>query len=228
MVICSNCHCEIEDAKMILHERFCIQNIKYCELCKEAIVKEEYEEHCLEHNDPLKVKKEDSQEEKDSRSLQRVMSSKVACQYCGYFCGYTELEEHEEMCGARTTNCKICQQNCLYKNLEKHLLSAHGITNDAYKEYDSGLNNNFQPNKNVGQQKQNFKGNLTEDQLRRMTSDEQIQYVLAVSKQENNSNNKNNKGNSNSKDMPSSGINYDEIENEYERQMYEDEMKNYK
>ena len=49
MVLCPNCHCEIDDSKIFLHERFCVQNIKYCELCQEGIIIEEYEEHCQNH-----------------------------------------------------------------------------------------------------------------------------------------------------------------------------------
>ena len=49
MVFCTNCHCDIEDSKMFLHQRFCIQNIKYCEECKEGIIIEEFEEHCKNH-----------------------------------------------------------------------------------------------------------------------------------------------------------------------------------
>ncbi len=159
------------------------------------------------------------------------MSSKIVCKYCGLFCGYTELEEHEYMWGERTTSCKICKENFLYKNLENHLLTAHRINNDAYKDYDFGLNNNFQPNEIVNQPKQNFKGNLTQDQIQRMTSEEQIQYALAISQQDNNENNKNSKENSNSKELPkksSSGFDYDEIKNELERQMYEEDMNNLK
>ena len=50
MVKCSNCQCDIEESKMMLHERFCIQNIKYCNICQVAIIKEEYDEHCENHN----------------------------------------------------------------------------------------------------------------------------------------------------------------------------------
>ena len=233
MVKCSNCRCEIEDSKMILHERFCLQNIKYCDLCKEAIIKEEFEEHCLSHNkdNNQNEKKElDSEEDRNSRSLQRIMSSKVACDYCGLFLGFDELEEHEEMCGARSTKCKVCGYNTLYKNLKNHLINAHGINESAYKEYDSGINNinNLDINKNINKPNINSNGDLTEEQLQRMTSEEQIQYVLALSQKEKNNNSKNNKINKeNVPKKSSSGINYDEIDNEYEKQMYEEEMRNF-
>ena len=233
MVKCSNCRCEIEDSKMILHERFCLQNIKYCDLCKEAIIKEEFEEHCLSHikdKNQNEKKELDSEEDRNSRSLQRIMSSKVACDYCGLFLGFDELEEHEEMCGARSTKCKVCGYNTLYKNLKNHLINAHGINESAYKEYDSGINNinNLDINKNINKPNINSNGDLTEEQLQRMTSEEQIQYVLALSQKEKNNNSKNNKINKeNDPKKSSSGINYDEIDNEYEKQMYEEEMRNF-
>ena len=236
MVKCSNCHCDIDESKMFLHERFCFQNIKYCEICKEGIIKEEFEEHCENHKkNSNELKKLDSEEDRNSRSLKRVESSKVACQYCGLFLIYAEIEEHEQMCGARTTQCKICQKNVIYKDLENHLNNFHNMNKNTYKEYDSGLyvNNNFDYNENVNQPKKNINTNLTQEQLRRMTSEEQIQYALAMSQDQNNSGNK---GNYTSKDFKSkdnlpkkssSGIDYDEIDNEYQRQMYEDEMRNF-
>ena len=78
MVKCSNCHCDIDQSKMFLHERFCFQNIKYCEICQEGIIKEEFEEHCENHKkNSNELKKLDSEEDRNSRSLKRVESSKV-------------------------------------------------------------------------------------------------------------------------------------------------------
>ena len=236
MVICSNCHCDIEESKIMLHERFCIQNIKYCEICQEGIIKEEFDEHCQNHNqNGSELKKLDSEEDRNNRSLQRIMSSKVACDYCGLFLGFTELEEHEEMCGARTTKCNICGKNMIYKKLGEHLISIHQISKEDYKQYDSGIINNNNFNKNKTSNQENQIKNLSEDELKRMTSDEKIAYALALSEQNDNSNYGNNKNinsisNNINKDGPkksSSGINYDEIENEYERQIYEEEMRNF-
>ena len=220
MVICSNCRCEIEDSKMVLHERFCYLNIVYCEQCKEAVIKDEYEEHCENHNNPNKIEKEETQEEKDNKSLERVMSSKAACQFCGLFCGFNEIEEHENSCGSRTTNCRICTEVVMLKNLKDHLSTVHKNNMDEYEKMDSAdsrLVNKVQPNENVDQPKQNFKGNLTEDEIQRMTSDEQIQYALAMSQQENNENNKNSKEISNSQEL-SKKESSDEIE--YDADMY--------
>ena len=233
MVKCSNCHCDIDASKMFLHERFCFQNIKYCDICKEGIIKEEFEEHCENHNkNSNEIKNFDSEVDRNSRTLKRVESSKVACQYCGLYLLYDEIEEHEEMCGARTIQCKLCQKNVIYKDLEKHLNTSHNMNKITYKEFDSGLyvNNDLENKKSVNQPKKNIKQNLTQEEINRMTSEEQIEYAIAMSQNQNN-NNSGNKGNSTYKDnLPkksSSGIDYDEIDNEYQRQMYEDEMKNF-
>ena len=60
----SNCHTNIEDSKVVLHERFCLQNITYCEKCKEGIIKEVYEEHCLEHENSEDKDKKPQEEKK--------------------------------------------------------------------------------------------------------------------------------------------------------------------
>ena len=235
MVKCSNCKAEVEESKIFLHERFCFQNIKYCEKCNEGIVKEEFDEHLLMHKSKqLEENKNVSSEvERNSRTLERVESSKVGCQYCGFLLGYAELEEHEEMCGARTTECKICGKTFTYKNLDNHIKSVHNMDKDIYKECESGsIKNGFDDYKI---QKPNLKENFNEDELRRMTSSEQIAYALALSEQQNNNSNSPNDINLNKKMSSSSqniqkkgtSTNLDELEDEYERQMYEEEMRNY-
>ena len=261
---CSNCHCDIEDSKMALHERFCIQNITYCELCKEGIIKEEYEEHCLEHENSG-AKDEKSQEEKDILSLKRVESTKIQCQFCGLFLSFGEVTEHEDMCGSRTTKCKLCGERTIYKNLENHAFAEHGLTLALYKECDSlvledalsSLNLNKDKSKNDSYSYN--KSNSNDLSLNNLTSSEQIAYALAMSEQEQALyQNKNAEKESKSKEkdikkevgkevkkedvkehkkgkvdndlnLPkkkSSKIDYDEIEYEYQKQMYEDEIKN--
>ena len=44
-VVCNNCGKEIETYKMVLHERFCSQNVRKCSICNEPVQKDEYEEH---------------------------------------------------------------------------------------------------------------------------------------------------------------------------------------
>lgn len=190
---CSNCQCDIEESKLFLHERFCKENIKYCDICKEAIIKEEFEEHLLEHDKKnVDIKPE---EERSNLSLQRVMSTKIQCQYCNLLLSYSELEEHENMCGARTTKCKICGERIMYKDLDNHILAIHGLNKSIYNEYeyDSSLSNqlselslnkdqpSYQDSLNLNNN--NFSNDLG---LYKLTSSEQIAYALALSEQDNN------------------------------------------
>ena len=241
MVLCPNCHCEIDDSKIFLHERFCVQNIKYCELCQEGIIIEDYEEHCQNHKNLSKGKSKsnESKESRDSLTLQRVESSKIGCQYCGFLCGYKELEEHEVMCGSRTTKCSQCGQTLLIKNVKDHLEKLHKIKMDDYQQMNSGDICGIKTNSDSST-KFGYLNNLG---LNRMTSDEEIAYALALSQQEeqerkkkqqynNNYNNKNSNfmqknSSQNFYKKKSSKIDYDELDYEYEKQMFEDEVNNY-
>ena len=242
MVLCPNCHCEIDDSKIFLHERFCVQNIKYCKLCQEGIILDEYEEHCQNHKNLSneKIKSNESKESRDSLTLQRVESSKIGCQYCGYLCGYKDLEDHEAMCGARTTKCSLCGKTLLIKNLKDHLEKLHKIKMENYQQkMNSG---DFYGIKTNNDSSTKF-GNPDNLGLKKMTSDEEIAYALALSQEEEqqrkkkqqNNNNYNNKNSNfmeknsslNMYKKKSSKIDYDELEYEYEKQLFEDEMNNY-
>lgn len=265
MTKCSNCFCEIEESKIILHERFCKENIKYCEKCKEPVLKEEYEEHCLEHDKPQE-KVENNEEDKNNISLKRVQSSKIGCMYCGFMLGYYDLEEHEAMCGARTTPCKICHKYITYMTLDEHILTAHGLNKSIYNEFQSGEIQNYESKKSLGKIPNNVSDQWSQNSLdiNATDSEKQIAYALALSYETNKSkmtkkpdndkdkdknkdkkNEKNNteiiennpqKGKDEIKNKDKdillplkkiSSLNLDEIDDEYERQMYEEEMKNY-
>ena len=193
MVFCTNCHCEIDENKMFLHERFCKQNVRYCEKCEEAIPIEEFDEHVLSHADKEDEKnpqKKLSKEEKMSRSLERVMSSKVGCEYCGLPLSMNEIEEHEEMCGARTTQCNICHQNMTYKILKSHIKVIHNLDKSEY-------DNSQLSNKNSNKINENFSGNLSDSALNRMNSEEQMAYALKMSQKEDNVSNLKNENSKN-------------------------------
>ena len=249
MVLCSNCHCDIDESKMFLHQRFCIQNIKYCEQCQVGVIIEEYEEHLQSHNNNNSSNSQKlSKDESNELTLKRVQSSKIGCQYCGFLCGFGDIEEHEAMCGARSTNCKQCGKRLLIKDLKPHIEKEHKLNMENYQNMDSKsfdssnlINNNSNNNYNSG-----LYGNLANLDLKRMTTDEEIAYALALSEEderrrqekekkekEKNKNNpkvsdnfqKNN--NLDMKKKPSEKIDYDELDYEYEKEMYEDEMKNF-
>ena len=182
---CSNCHIDIDPLKMVLHERFCLQNMKYCSTCKEAFPKEEFEEHLQNHlsRKPSQL----SQEEKNNETLKRCESSKVACEYCGLFLNYNDLIDHEDMCGARTTQCGICKEKMLYKNLKNHMKLKHNIIDDIKNltELDyysnNNNNNNNKNNDNNNNNNDNSYKKMTSSEIRQIDEDEQIARALAES-----------------------------------------------
>ena len=248
MVLCPNCHCDIDESKMFLHQRFCVQNIKYCDKCQVGVIIEEYEEHLQSHKSKeiSKEKSNSSKEENDSLTLKRVESSKVGCQYCGFLCGFGDIEEHEAMCGGRSTDCKQCGKRLLIKDLKDHIEKVHKLNMENYQEMKSkSFENNFNSNSN-SYNNSGLYGNLGNLDLKRMTTDEEIAYAMALSqedelkrqqkekekekeKEKNKYNQKqsdNFKKNNNLdiKKKKSEKIDYDELEYEYQKQIYEAEM----
>jgi len=242
MVLCPNCRCDIDESKMFLHQRFCIQNIKYCEQCQVGVIIEEYEEHLQSHNNNNNSSEKESKEKNDELTLKRVESSKICCQYCGFLCGFKEIEEHESMCGARSTNCKQCGKHLLIKDLKPHIEKEHKLSMGNYQNMDSKSfdksNSNLSNNNYSG-----LYGNLANLDLKRMTTDEEIAYAMALSEEDERrrqekekEKNKKNQYNSNISDnfkknnnldvkkKPSEKIDYDEMEYEYEKALYEQEM----
>ena len=259
MVLCQNCRCDIDESKMFLHQRFCIQNIKYCEECQVGVIIEEYEEHLQSHNNNgnnSNNSKRLSKEESDSLTLKRVQSSKIGCQYCGFLCGFGDIEEHESFCGARSTNCKQCGKRILIKDLKPHIEKEHKLNMESYQNMDSKsfdsnkyLNNNSNNSNNSYNNISGLSEKFTNLDLKRMTSDEEIAYALALcaeddkkrrekeekEKKEKEQNKYNPKvsdnfqknNNLDVKKKPSEKIDYDELEYEYEKEMYEEELKNF-
>jgi len=128
------------------------------------------------------------------------------------------------MCGARTTECKICKKSLIYKNLDAHIKAEHNLDNDVYRQIDSGsINNNFDSFKVQ-------KPNLNDLDLQDMSSSEQIAYAIALSEQQQTNENKSKEVKSNQTDLKKKSTSYDldQLDDEYEKQMYEEEMKNFK
>ena len=61
LIICKNCHQEILEEKMFLHEGFCLRNNIFCEHCEKIFLKEDYNEHIKSIQKNLDNKKMDSQ-----------------------------------------------------------------------------------------------------------------------------------------------------------------------
>ena len=143
MVFCSNCQSEIEDSKMILHERFCKINIKYCFQCKEKIPIEEYEEHLENHNEIKPEHKEDEFKNEIKEEVPYTNNKEdnlnIECQYCSLLVDTSELEEHETMCGSRTVKCDICGKYIYIRLIKQHMNEIHDM---GYNDIDTGDSKN--------------------------------------------------------------------------------------
>ena len=59
-----------------MHENFCVTNIVLCKVCKEPIMKSEYDDHILEHEEEKKILEEKKNEEKINHSKNPNLESK--------------------------------------------------------------------------------------------------------------------------------------------------------
>ena len=65
LIMCKNCHQDILEEKMFLHEGFCIRNNVFCEKCERVFLKKDYDEHIKDiHNNNDKKNKKDSSSQK--------------------------------------------------------------------------------------------------------------------------------------------------------------------
>lgn len=203
MVICSNCHIEIDDSKIVLHERFCIQNIKYCATCQEGFPIEEFDEHLAGHlsRQPSKNISKEELQKKNSLSLQRLESKKIGCKYCNMPLSYSLIEEHEEMCGSRTNPCPFCDKLILMKDMESHR---------ADKHFGQAIPLGKKPSFMMSEDE--LLARAVEESLKESGQKEdnkEPMYKKKMSKEE-------------YMKKKSSGINMDEIDYEYERQLEEE------
>ena len=106
------------------------------------------------------------------------MSSKIDCEYCGNSLSIDEIEDHEIMCSSRSTQCKICQQEMIIMDLREHLKAFHGIDKHTYAE-------NI-PNIDIlnNQLKNRFPPKLSDLDLKDLSSSQQLEYALKLSKKE--------------------------------------------
>ena len=248
MVLCQNCRKNIDQSKYFLHERYCKLNVKYCADCKEVVVIEEFDEHVLNHKSNFLSKKRSGENSKDNDDLsykKSEVSFKVECQYCQIRLNIDIIAEHEEMCGARTINCGICNKKYLLKKLKRHLQKRHKINDDQIyrkrldsfnKEDDNNTKSKNFEKINTGETSGDL-NQLSSAEIKNMTEDEQLARALALSEKENNlpygsqNNNKNSKSNSsensNQTQNKEDEIDLNDVDEIYARQLYEEEMKMY-
>ena len=49
-VMCNNCKTMVAQSKLVLHEAYCIRNVRYCAICAKGVGVNEFEEHMKLHN----------------------------------------------------------------------------------------------------------------------------------------------------------------------------------
>ena len=158
---CSNCHIELEGIKLINHEKYCIQNIKYCDKCKQAIPKDEFEEHLSGHLSRIQSKEIKNEEKKEENNFKKKESTKIECEFCGELLSLDLLEGHEEMCGSRTENCNICGKLIRKRDMENHLklCSQQNLNQNNYNNNNNNNNNYNNSNYNYNNINYNYNYN---------------------------------------------------------------------
>lgn len=236
-VECSNCHEQICSTKILLHERMCKFNVKYCNECKEVFEIDEYDDHVKTH-ELNKNRQEFTPEEmslkkkKSIDMIKRLESKHIDCRYCGLNLSLDNILSHEEQCGARTKECNHCHQLLLFKNYKSHLESKHNITldnnnNEIPMKKDENLDNKpyIPSNNNIIDEDEDMRraiaASLEENSNRLVKTNSQIQReeedelsrAIAESLKDNQCEN-------NQKDN-----NYDDYD--YDEMIYEEEYNNY-
>ena len=130
-----------------MHENFCIQHVKKCQICGEVINIEEEEEHIEENHSQKKC--EICQEEFEANEYFKhlpICKKNEECIYCKkefrpseilkhqkecdfnlYECKFCfgsfpikDKYEHEIFCGSKTEKCEKCGQYVILKKMELH------------------------------------------------------------------------------------------------------------
>lgn len=134
---CLNCDKEISAKKMVLHERYCKENIVKCSICHEAVQKEEIEEHNEENHVKTACDQCGKLIEKSLQSTHRLKCSKqlLQCEYCQLSLEKDELHDHEYICGSKTEECCLCHEMVPKMEYDLHIqFKCIGTVVDCSKE----------------------------------------------------------------------------------------------
>ena len=75
-VMCNNCKTMVLQSKMVLHEAYCIKNIRYCAICAKGINVNEFEEHMKLHNAELSKQTQENKKQKRNCKCQKHSDNK--------------------------------------------------------------------------------------------------------------------------------------------------------
>ncbi len=122
-VFCENCRSNVPIPVWELHETTCERHRWYCDVCEQALPKNEREQHNQNYHAMVPCDCGDKVEVRKMADHKKVKCSRrlIPCTYCECPTFHCELAEHEFVCGSRTEPCEHCNKLIQLCNLETHI-----------------------------------------------------------------------------------------------------------
>ena len=145
-VKCKNCHQEISESKIFLHEGFCLRNNKLCPECDKVFLVQEYDEHIKTHNaknisnqkkSPISEHRKNCHHDEPKNLIPKKKEIKIddnlgfkQCEYCTNV--FEDLNEHLKKCEIKKM---IEKENAkYYSDLEKRKKEDDDLAKKLSKE----------------------------------------------------------------------------------------------
>ena len=189
---CKNCHQNISESKIFLHEGFCLRNNKLCPECDKVFLVQEFEEHFKTHNikkPPEKIAqkispitehrrnchhKENPEPKKQEIKVDDNLGFKQ-CEYCTNM--FENLESHLKKCEIKKL---IEAENAkYYSDLEKRKKEDDNLAQKLSKEKYMDISKDEEMAKNLQKeyQKQNIDYNKDEEMAKDLQKEYQKQNI---------------------------------------------------
>ena len=189
---CKNCHQNISESKIFLHEGFCLRNNKLCPECDKVFLVQEFEEHFKTHNIkkppekiPQKISpitehrrnchhKENPEPKKQEIKVDDNLGFKQ-CEYCTNM--FENLESHLKKCEIKKL---IEAENAkYYSDLEKRKKEDDNLAQKLSKEKYMDISKDEEMAKNLQKeyQKQNIDFNKDEEMAKNLQKEYQKQNI---------------------------------------------------
>ena len=141
---CKNCHQNISESKMFLHEGFCLKNNKLCPECNKVFLIKEFEEHFKTHNikkekpHPISEHRKNCHHDKktnkkEEKKTQIKLDDNLGLHQCIYCTNmFEDLQKHLEECEIKKM---IEKENAqYYSNLEARKKLDYDLAQKLSKE----------------------------------------------------------------------------------------------
>ena len=185
---CKNCHQNISESKIFLHEGFCLRNNKLCPECDKVFLVQEFEEHFKTHNIkkppekiPQKISpitehrrnchhKENPEPKKQEIKVDDNLGFKQ-CEYCTNM--FENLESHLKKCEIK----KLIEAE--YSDLEKRKKEDDNLAQKLSKEKYMDISKDEEMAKNLQKeyQKQDIDYNKDEEMAKNLQKEYQKQNI---------------------------------------------------